>query len=111
MDPVDIAQVCHEANRALQLIALDPSPSPAWSDAPEWQRASTIDGVREAQAGATSEQLHERWCEFKTSDGWVYGATKDSEAKTHPCLVPYADLPLDQRQKDGVFHALVAALS
>jgi hypothetical protein len=111
MDPLYIAQVCHEANRALQLIAHDPAPSPAWEHAPEWQRQSAVEGVLEAHAGATPEQLHESWCAFKTDDGWVYGEVKDSEAKTHPCLVPYAQLSIDQRQKDAVFHAIVAALS
>ena len=111
MNPVDIARVCHEANRVVQLIAKDPAPSPAWDSAPEWQRESAVEGVREAQAGATPEQLHESWCAFKAKAGWVYGETKDSDAKTHPCLVAYADLPLDQRQKDSVFHSLVAALS
>ena len=108
---IDIARVCHEANRALQLVAGDPAPSPEWDHAPEWQRESAVACVREAQAGATPEQLHESWCTFRAKVGWVYGETKDSDAKTHPCLVAYADLPLDQRQKDSVFHSLVAALS
>lgn len=111
MDPIDIARVCHEANRALQLVASDPAPSPEWDNAPEWQRESAIEGVREAQAGATPEELHESWCAFKTDDGWTYGETKDSAAKTHPCLVAYAELPGEQRRKDAVFQAVVAALS
>jgi hypothetical protein len=111
MTTEQIAQVCHEANRALQLISGDPAPSPAWADAPDWQRNSAIEGVEQAQAGATPQQLHDSWCAYKTDDGWTYGETKDADAKTHPCLVPYSALPADQRQKDAVFHAIVAALT
>lgn len=106
-----IARACHEANRALQLATSDPAPSPHWDDAPDWQRESAIEGVAKARAGATPEQLHESWCEFKTNAGWIYGDTKDEAARTHPCLVPYDALPPEQRAKDGLFHAIVAALS
>lgn len=91
----DIARVCHDANRAPQLATGDPAPSPPWDDAPQWQRDSAIDGVRQARAGATPEELHQAWCDFKTRDGWTYGPVKDAETKTHPCPVPYAELPAD----------------
>ncbi|NKT05172.1 hypothetical protein GS485_11085 [Rhodococcus hoagii] len=107
----DIARVCHEANRAIQIVTGDPAVSPSWDDAPDWQRDSAIEGVEKALNGATPKQLHESWCEFKRADGWVYGDVKDEVAKTHPCLVPYWDLPEIQRKKDAVFGAIVAALS
>lgn len=106
-----IAQVCHEANRALQLISNDPSPSPHWEDAPEWQRASAIEGVEKAMNNVTPEELHDSWCDFKVADGWVWGEVKDDKAKTHPCLVPYDELPYVQRVKDHVFAAIVNELS
>jgi hypothetical protein len=111
MHPEAIARVCHEANRALQIEAGDPAVSPSWEDAPAWQRESAVDGVAQAQAGATPDELHGAWCRFKEQDGWVYGPEKDADAKTHPCLVPYAQLPEEQRRKDAVFGAIVAALS
>ena len=107
----NIARVCHEANRALQLIQDDPHPSPHWVSAPGWQRASAIDGVIAAQNGATPEELHQSWCDFKEADGWVYGHAKDEAVKTHPCLVPYLDLPAEQITKDHLFAAIVKALS
>ncbi|ORJ92621.1 hypothetical protein A6F55_23780 [Prescottella equi] len=107
----DIARVCHEANRAIQIILSDPAVSPGWDDAPEWQRESAIEGVEKALAGATSEQLHESWRRHKLADGWTYGETKDAVAKTHPCLVAYGQLPEMQRRKDAVFGAIVAALT
>jgi len=106
----EIARVCHEANRVLQVLDGDPTPSPAWDQAEPWQCDSAVDGVRKALAGAGPEELHEQWCAFKRADGWVHGPVKDSVARTHPCLVPYAELPAEQRQKDALFAAIVQAL-
>lgn len=113
MKAEDIARVCHEANRALQITQADPAVSPSWDEAPEWQTASAVEGVEKALAGATPEQLHQSWCEFKLNDGWVYGETKDADAMppTHPCLVEYAELPADQRLKDDLFRAIVSTLA
>jgi RyR domain-containing protein len=106
-----IAQVCHEANRAVQVIQDDPAVSPHWKEAPEWQKISAIEGVQMALSGATPEQLHESWCQEKHSRGWVYGIDKNPVNRTHPCLVPYASLPADQIAKDVLFQAIVKALS
>lgn len=111
MNAAHIARVCHEANRALQIIQGDPAPSPAWEDAPEWQTNSAIEGVQHAIDGATPEELHDSWCDLKYGDGWVHGEVKDAEAKTHPCLVGYSELPEDQRLKDELFQSIVGALS
>jgi hypothetical protein len=107
----EIARLCHATNRALQIITGDPAPSPEWDAAPSWQRLSAIEGVRHAVAGQSPEQLHESWCAAKVADGWRFGAVKDADAKTHPCLVAYADLPAEQKAKDAVFHVIVTALT
>lgn len=101
------ASVCHEANRELQIAAGDPSPSPHWKDAPNWQKASALEGIVNALNGQTPKELHESWMKFKLEDGWVYGETKNGTTKTHPCLVPYSELPDDQKLKDKVFSAIV----
>lgn len=104
----DIARICHEANRALQIIQGDPAPSPAWDDAPEWQTSSAVEGVAHALDGMGPVEMHQSWCEFKRADGWVFGEVKDVDTKTHPCLVDYADLPADQQIKDHLFGAIVS---
>lgn len=102
-----IARVCHEANRALQAIHDDPAPSNWWDvESPDIQ-ASVIDGVRKARQGRTPRELHDDWCAYKRAEGWRYGLVKDAVEKTHPCLVPYDDLPPGQRVKDNVFLAIV----
>jgi hypothetical protein len=107
-----IAQVCHEANRAWCEANGDTSQQP-WHAAEEWQWNSAIEGVRVVleNPDITAAGLHERWCESKRADGWTYGVVKDAEAKTHPCLVPYDELPEEQRRKDALFRAIVIALA
>jgi hypothetical protein len=109
METILIASVCHEANRAYCLTQGDTSQLP-WTDAPEWQRKSAILGVEKAIEGATPRELHESWMAQKVADGWVLGAVKDADAKTHPCMVPYHDLPFEQQRKDALFQAVVSAL-
>ena len=108
----DIARVCHEANRALCEIAGDNTQS-VWELAAEWQQDSGEAGVRKVleQPGITPEQLHQNWCDYKVRDGWIYGPVKDADKKEHPCLVPYCELPDEQKYKDVVFRAIVAALT
>lgn len=111
MDSAAIARVCHEANRAVQIITGDPAVSPPWDDAPDWQRTSAINGVESARVGTRPVRMHELWCEEKRAAGWTYGEVKDAAAKTHPCLVPYHELPEEQKAKDRLFVAIVRALS
>lgn len=108
---VSIARVCHEANRGL-CLALGDESQVSWEEAADWQQASAIAGVRFAlkNPDATPESLHEAWVEQKVAEGWVYGETKDPEQKTHPSLVPYDELPGEQKAKDHVFLAVVNAM-
>ena len=46
----------------------------------------------------------------KINDGWVYGEVKDAEKKTHPCIVPFEELPEFQQKKDALFCAIVDSL-
>lgn len=104
MTNADIAQVCHEANRAYCSVTGDDSQF-EWRKAPKWQQTSAVNGVAAARTGMTSEQLHQSWTDEKVNDGWVWGAVKG-----HPCLVPYDQLPEEQQKKDALFNAVVKAL-
>lgn len=112
MNISEIARVAHEINRAY-CEALGDSSQPEWSDAPDWQRESAINGVRFHldNPSAGPEHSHESWLDEKEAAGWKYGPVKDPEAKEHPCFVPYEALPVEQRAKDYLFRAVVHALS
>lgn len=104
-----IAQVCHGANRAY-CDAIGDHSQVDWNDAPDWQKTAAFESVQHVLSGETPAQLHESWCASKVRDGWSLGDVKDAGAKTHTCLVPYPDLPLEQRLKDALFHAVVNEL-
>jgi hypothetical protein len=102
-----IARLCHEVNRAFCRSIGDDS-QPAWDDAPDWQTQSAINGVKfHLENETTPEMSHESWMAEKLADGWTYGSAKDPGMKKHPCMVPYEQLPLEQRTKDYLFKAIV----
>jgi class 3 adenylate cyclase len=43
---------------------------------------------------------HERWMDERSRNGWIYGSLKDSSRKHHPLLIPWNQLPEDEREKD-----------
>jgi hypothetical protein len=107
-----IAEMCHEINKAYCEVYEDFSQVP-WDQTPENIKQSAVDGVmyKLMNPEATSEDMHNNWMLFKQKDGWVYGETKDSEKKTHPCMVPYKELPAMQRAKDALFSTVVKQMS
>jgi hypothetical protein len=105
-----IAEVCHEANRALQRINGDPHADPEWADVP-W-RASAVADVHTARAGTTPQEMHAAWCARKRAQGWTWGPVRDEQARTHPCLVDdYQLVPWPERAKDALYLAIIGALS
>lgn len=108
---IDIARVCHEANKAY-CESLGDFSQVDWFTAPEWQRQSAIKGVQFNldNPDAPASALHDSWLEAKRQEGWVYGPVKDADKKEHPCFVPYEELPLSQQKKDHLFKAIVNAL-
>lgn len=103
------ARAAHEVNRAY-CAALGDTSQPSWESAPDWQRSSAINGVFGALKGNTPEQSHEGWLEEKRAAGWKFGPVKDPDKKEHPCFVPYAELPPEQRAKDHLFVTTVRTM-
>lgn len=106
----EVASLCHEANRSYCQSIGDDS-QPAWDDAPEWQKKSARVGViaHLTNPNMTAEMSHESWLNEKRNDDWSYGPVKDPVRKTHPCFLPYDQLPLEQRIKDHIFRGVIRA--
>jgi len=106
-----IAKLAHNVNRVYCQSIGDYS-QPDWNDAPAWQKTSAIDGVKFHLDNPDSgpEASHENWMKVKVEDGWVYGPKKDPVEKTHPCMVPFDELPKEQQVKDKLFVAVVHAM-
>ena len=47
-----------------------------------------------------SKNVHEVWAETRVSQGWTYGELRNDELKTHPCLIPYEELPEEEKEYD-----------
>ena len=105
------AIMAHEANRAYCELLGDESQVP-WQNASQNQKDSALAGVTSIweRPSSTPEESHEGWLAHKEADGWVYGEVKDEDARTHPCMVDYEDLPESQRLKDSLFGAVVRAV-
>lgn len=103
-----IARAAHEVNRAYCAAINDPV-QPVWEEAPDWQRESARNGVlfhlRNPEASPSAS--HENWLREKVANGWRYGEVKDEGAKTHPCCLPFDNLPEKQKAKDYLFRAVV----
>jgi len=99
-----VAKLAHSVNRAYCASIGDNSQVP-WDESPEWQRTSAFEGVKKhsENPSMTPEESHESWLDLKKAEGWRYGMVKDEVSKTHPCFLPYWQLPNQQKAKDALF--------
>ena len=47
-----------------------------------------------------AENNHDHWARQRIREGWTYGPERDDTLKTHPDLVPYADVPENEKEYD-----------
>lgn len=47
-----------------------------------------------------AENVHEVWAKNRMEEGWIYDTRRDDIKKTHPCLVPYDQLPESEKEYD-----------
>ena len=106
----EVARIVNDANRAYCIAIGDPVPE-LWDNLDEETKQSAMDGISFALKGASPEESHNNWMKFKTEHGWTYGEEKDLEKKTHPCLVPYDELPYAQKVKDKLFLSIIDTFS
>jgi hypothetical protein len=60
-----------------------------------------------------AENAHDLWAAQRLADDWTYGAKRDDQAKQHPCLVSYSNLPEAEKEYDrtmamGTLKAILA---
>lgn len=106
-----IAVICHQANKAWCEQNGD-NTQKDWNECENWQKESAVNGVifRIDNPNAKIDAQHNAWMEDKIKDGWTYGKIKDPAKKTHPCIVPFEELPEFQQKKDALFCAIVDSL-
>lgn len=108
----NLAKIVHSANKAYCEALGDFSHMP-WETSPIAIKASVIEGVRKVLANpkVTPEQSHKNWVTFKKEQGYRYGEVKNDSQLTHPCMLPWKDLPAEQKIKDQMFIDLVLLIS
>ena len=47
-----------------------------------------------------AKNVHETWAETRIAQGWTYGPERNDAEKKHPCLVPYEQLPEEEKVYD-----------
>lgn len=101
---IGIARVCHEANRQY-CIDNKLTTQTLWDELPVTQQNSIISGVAEVinNPKVTPAEMHQKWADYKTERGWIYGEVKNVKVQTHPNLVSYKKLPKEERRKNVLF--------
>jgi len=65
------------------------------------EEEQAVSAFLEANLEFLAEAEHKGWEEQKRMEGWVYGpAPRDNEKRAHPLLIPYSELPSDEKEKD-----------
>lgn len=60
--------------------------------------------------GMSDEYLHDIWHANMIEMGWAYGPTYSLEHKLHPSMVPFNELPDDEKIKDAIWAGIIYAL-
>lgn len=47
-----------------------------------------------------AKNVHEVWAQNRMEQGWTYGEERNDALKTHPCLIPYEELPEVEKAYD-----------
>ena len=92
------ARAGHEVNRAF-CIAMNDKSHPPWDDCPDWHKQSCRVQATFALQNKSPEEAHEAWRAEKVAAGWTYGEKRDPSKSEHPALMPFGDLPPEQRIK------------
>lgn len=107
-----VAEMAHEQNRLFCEKFMDDNSLVPWAETSDEIKQTAFNGIKSIieNIDVTPEENHEIWRKFKATQGYIYGTRKCDVSKTHPCMVPYADLPKGQKIKDVLFGNLVKTL-
>ena len=56
--------------------------------------------VSEEELEQLAKREHDRWMALKYHQGWRYGKPRDDVNRLHPCMLPWEDLPEEEKDKD-----------
>lgn len=76
--------------------SMDKTYTPKPIDTSDVELPESLDELAELIA----ENVHEVWSQNRMNEGWSYGAARDDNARKHPCLLPYDELPESEKEYD-----------
>jgi hypothetical protein len=91
------AIIVHMINN--RVCALNGEQQIQFEDMPEYMRDGLVQALED---DLSPEDGHVAWMKNRLENGWTLGPVKDIEKKTSPCLIPYSELPYEQRVKDAI---------
>ena len=47
-----------------------------------------------------AQNVHDVWAQSRMEQGWTYGEERNDALKQHPCLIPYEELPEEEKDYD-----------
>lgn len=99
----------YEGARAQAAAVYAPIVPEPWSRRDEAFRTQFLDVIQKMigpDRKSGPAELHDDWVRAYEAMGWTYGPVRDTEAKTHPDMVPFDELEPREQAKDAVFVAL-----
>ena len=99
LDDEDLARICHEAHVALRIGLNDSATDVHWDALPQDRKNLVINEVRLIREGKRVEEIHQAWVDWMTEREWKWDTYRNTELKMHPNLVPYEDLPPEEKAK------------
>jgi hypothetical protein len=71
-----------------------------YDNAPIDPAKKRVEQFTEDEIELLAQMEHARWCAERSLAGWCYGPGKQVAQKAHPCLVPWNELPPNEKIKD-----------
>ena len=74
-------------------------------------------GIAPSALSLTEEQIeqqamreHDRWLNERVGSGWTYAPVRDNVRKHHPSIVPWEELPEEEKKKDRTAVLMMSGL-
>jgi hypothetical protein len=79
-----------------------PMPSDRYHPSPLDTAAVRLPDEVAAVLERLAHNAHDAWARERLADGWRWGPRRDEVAKLHPSLVPYEELPEEEKKYDRI---------
>ena len=72
----------------------------SYNDEPSHPLDANLPDALEPLVEAMAENVHNVWMQGRLAQGWTWGTERSDLRKEHPCLVPYQELPDEEKEYD-----------